>query len=79
MNQAWKAEIEKEYASLSAEDAVLHNSEMHQHILANWEQHSPKMWVNLQAAGPGFADKLAYVMQGRAFQRAHGVPETPLS
>lgn len=63
MDQAWKAEIEKEYASLKANDAVLHNKELHRTILENWKQHSPKMWANLQAAG--MTDKLAYVLQER--------------
>lgn len=33
---------------------------LHQNILANWKAHSPKMWAELQKAGPGIADKLAF-------------------
>jgi hypothetical protein len=65
MDQAWKAEIEKEYASLRTNEEVLHNKELHKNVLANWKAHSPKMWASLRTAGPAFPDKLAYVLQER--------------
>jgi hypothetical protein len=66
--ERWVADIEQEYRSLRANDAVIHNKSMQERILANWREHSPKMWANLQKAGPGFAEKLAYVVQERMWQ-----------
>lgn len=69
MDQAWKAEIEKEYASLRTSETVLHNKDLHKQMLANWKAHSPKMWASLRTAGPSFADKLAFVLQERMWLR----------
>jgi hypothetical protein len=64
MDQARKREIELEYRRMKAE-GVEPNKLMHQHILATWKRDSPKMWAELQKAGPGIADKLAYIQQER--------------
>lgn len=79
MDRAWQAQIEKEYASLKADEAVLHNKELHEHILANWKAYSPNMWANLRTAGPSFADKLAYVLQERMWLRLNSLMGSGMS
>jgi hypothetical protein len=63
--QKWVADIGNEHARLKANEAVVHNKDLHKHILANWKAHSPKMWASLNKEASHFADKLAYVLQER--------------
>lgn len=67
----WVVEIDKEYASLKAQEAATgqHNADLQKSILKSWKQESPKMWANLKKDGPHFADKLAYVLQERMWKQ----------
>ena len=67
-SQSYRAEIDAEYRRYKADEAVLHNKEMHQHILATWKRGSPKMWANLEALG--LTEKMAYVAQERMWRRS---------
>lgn len=63
--QRWVVEIEREYASLKADEAVLHNKDLQKSVLTGWKTNSPKMWASLKKEGSYFPDKLAYVLQER--------------
>lgn len=73
--QRWVAEIEKEYCSLTADEAVIHSKDLQKQILANWREHSPNMWANLRKESPSFPDKLAYVLQERMWRRSKELRE----
>jgi hypothetical protein len=51
------------------------NNLLHKHILETWRRDSPKMWADLQAAGPRMAHKLAFVQQEKMWRRTDELME----
>ena len=66
MDRAYVAAIRKEYEALKADETVMHNRDLHQHVLQTWKRNSPKMWWRLTKAN--LTNALAYVLQERMWQ-----------